>query len=273
MKRSGRFVLVSIFVHLCFPLSVQATTGLDAAISSLDAGIQLLEAHDPDARSSILRAAAQIEESITQNGYHTVGAYHALGNAYALSGDLGRAMLSYRRAELIDPRDPKIKDSIAYVQDQVRVSVEPSMPNRIRQALVSWRGLVSRGVLWAVGFSLYTCAWVLLIVSMLTSEPRRVRLLSVLFILVATVPIGALGYEWRYSHRAQSAVILWEEVNAMSGPDDAIYDAVYAEPLVAGVEGRVMEIREGWAQLRMLDATVCWVPQDAFELVRTNSGL
>lgn len=240
---------------------------LSTAIQELERGIELLEANDPEAQAVIELSTTRIESAINEHGYHSAAAYHALGNANTLIDDLGHAMLAYRRAELINPRDQRVRDSIEYVRDQVQISVEPSVTNRIRAALVSWRGIVPRGWIWAGGIMLFVGAWVVFTVGLGTGSPRRARTAGITLLLCSAFPFTALGYEWVYVHSRDAVVIVQDGVDGMSGPDDAIYDAVYAEPLRGGVEGLLLETRDGWGHLQLADGSECWVLTETFESV------
>ena len=47
--------------------------------------------------------AAQVYEDLINQGYRDTAVYYNLGNTYLESGDLGRAVLSYLRAEELSP--------------------------------------------------------------------------------------------------------------------------------------------------------------------------
>src|ERR1043166_1680077 len=42
-----------------------------------------------------------------------------LANAYFRAGDIGRAVLNYRRAELLAPRDPEVQANLSFARDTV----------------------------------------------------------------------------------------------------------------------------------------------------------
>ena len=56
--------------------------------------------------------AAQQYEALVDQGYYDAALYLNLGNAYFESGDLGRAILSYLRAQELSPRDSDIRDNL-----------------------------------------------------------------------------------------------------------------------------------------------------------------
>ncbi len=234
---------------------------------TLDTGIAHLEHHDADAKEIISRAAAQLESVMNREDLHTTGMYHALGNAYALLDNYGQAVLAYKRGLEIDPRDRKLKDSLDFVREQVHISVQPDTASRIHAVLLGWRGYVPRGLLWGVFVTLFVLGWVLLILRSALKTPRSVRTAGIWCIGIACVPFAMLGYEWKLTQGSEQIVMTQNNVIAMSGPDDSIYEPAYSEPLDAGVEGVLEETRDGWGFIRLIDGTECWVPQDSYQLV------
>ena len=57
-------------------------------------------------------AAAQIYQQMVDHGFEDSRLFHQLGNAYFKQGDTGRAVLNYRRAEQLAPRDADIEANL-----------------------------------------------------------------------------------------------------------------------------------------------------------------
>ncbi|MEZ6163155.1 MAG: tetratricopeptide repeat protein [Phycisphaerales bacterium] len=240
---------------------------LEESLAMLDTGIQQLETRDADAKETIARAASALSAVIEREDLHTPAAYHALGNAYALLDDYGHAVLAYRRGLEINPRDPRLRDSLDFARDQVQISVEPSPASRVRWALTAWRGFIPRIWLWSGFIALFVLAWALLIIRSATRGSRTLRTAAFWCFGLALLPVSALGYEWSINQGRDLIVITQPKVAAMSGPDDSVYDPVYSEPLDAGVEGVLLETREDWARIRLIDGSECWVPRTSYEMV------
>ena len=62
--------------------------------------------------------AVQHYEAVIGMGYRDPVVYYNLGNAYLESGDLGRAILNYLRAEELSPRDPDIFENLAVARSR-----------------------------------------------------------------------------------------------------------------------------------------------------------
>lgn len=245
----------------------EAFRDIDAALSKLNTGIELLEEQSPDALELIRESAADIRHAIDVHQIHTPDIYHALGNAHMLLGEQGHAVLAYKRGERIDPTDPRLKDSLSQARAQVKVRVEPSTTQRLTDLLMSWRGIVPRSLLWGGFLAMFTLAWLLLTARVAFAAPRWFTIFAIWLLVVGLVPIIALAAEWLLYMRADQVVLIQDSTIARSGPDDSIYEPVYTEPLSAGVEATLLETRDGWAHLELANATTCWVPLETFEPV------
>lgn len=267
----NRLTLLLICLFAFAPITrAQSDTNeptLEQSLAMLDTGIQQLEARDAGAKETIARAASALHAVIDRENLHTPAAYHALGNAYALLDDYGHAVLAYRRGLEINPRDPRLRDSLDFARDQVQISVEPSPASRVRWALTAWRGFVPRVWLWGGFVTLFILAWTLLIIRAATQGTSTLRTAALWCFSLSLLPVSALGYEWSINQGRDLIVITQPKVAAMSGPDDSVYDPVYSEPLDAGVEGVLLETRDEWARVRLIDGSECWVPRTSFELV------
>ena len=75
-------------------------------------------ANDLYERGSFVEAT-QIYQQLADEGYGDSIVFYNLGNAYYKSGDLGRAILNYLRAERLAPRDPDIQDNLQIARDGI----------------------------------------------------------------------------------------------------------------------------------------------------------
>ena len=60
---------------------------------------------------------------LIDNGYVNGHLYYNLGNAYFRSGQLGRAILNYKRAQLLIPRDADLNFNLRYALDQTQDAI------------------------------------------------------------------------------------------------------------------------------------------------------
>src|SRR5439155_19480136 len=99
-------------------------------------------------------AATAYEEALRAGPSAAV--QYNLGNALFKSGKIGRAILNYRRARYLDPRDPDINANLTFARNY-RVDKVPEAPSPLVRAVDESFHRLSRreaGLLAAMGFAL-----------------------------------------------------------------------------------------------------------------------
>jgi len=104
----GRLVPLLLLLCLLGPVPLLAT---DTA-SSFETANKLYE------QGKFIDAAASYQK-ILQMGRVSAALYFNLGNALFKSGQVGRAILNYRLAEQLDPRDPDIRANLQFARNSV----------------------------------------------------------------------------------------------------------------------------------------------------------
>jgi hypothetical protein len=264
-----KYLVLVFFVLSLFNFTVYADQTRDAverALARLDDSIVMLEENEPQAGDALRESAALLSLSIEQYSLETPGLYHALGNANLLSGDIGHAVLAYRRGEQLDPTNMQLRDSLAHARSLVAIDVGENTSSRLWSILLSWRGYISRGLLWGGFLVLSSLGWLALSSRALGFVSRSVRVAGIWMIVVSLIPVTMLGSEWFHYQGSSDAVVI-DPVLARTGPDDAIYDPAFVDELQPGVEARISVSRDGWTKLELTDGSACWVPQSSVERV------
>lgn len=217
------------------------------------------------------QAAAEAYEAIIAAGVRESSVYYNLGNAYFKQGDLGRAILSYRRAHALNPRDPDIVANLriarAQTVDQIEAATAGSIANFV-QVAEDWLTLHEAGILALV-------LWLLigLFALLAVLKPRWRRWTGVVMAVLALfLVIGLLSMASRYYRiqRYPPAVVVAEQVNVTSGPGNA--DQYLLEfTLHSGTEVLVLESRPDWRRVSLPGDLQGWVAAEAIEPVLTGS--
>ncbi len=266
-----RLFTAYFWLTICCMASVAAAgdlqTDLRNAYLKLDQGIRLLETDEAKAQPTLESSAAMIQAAMDDHQFESASAYHALGNAYMLSDQLGLAVLAYRKGQQLDPTLYELNDSLEQARSLVTLSTQPSLSNRIVSLLLIWRGYIPRSLMWSVSVTLFTLGWLSFSVYLLRPVPTRVRSLGVSFVVLSLIPASLLATEWIVHQGGSDCVLIKPDVLARSGPDDRIYDPVYSIPLAAGIEAVLISSKDTWSQLQLADGTQCWVPSASIALV------
>ncbi|GIK36773.1 MAG: hypothetical protein BroJett011_06060 [Chloroflexota bacterium] len=216
--------------------------------------------------------AASIYEAIIASGLHNSNVYYNLGNAYFKQEDLGRAILNYRRAQRLDPRDADTAAnlSIARAQtvDKLETVPESGLSNLVQLA-EEWLTL-SEALLLAL--LLWLLIGVLAVIALLKPAWRRWCGIG-MGVLAVFLLTGLVSMVNRYytEQNHPPAVIVAEQVDVTSGPGTSEQYLVEFT-LHSGAEVSLIESRSGWRRITLPGDLQGWVPAEAVERVSEKRG-
>jgi tetratricopeptide (TPR) repeat protein len=185
--------------------------------------------------------------------------YYNLGNAYYLAGDLGRAILYYRKAQVLAPRDRQVADNLRIAQAEAKVTIRPeqsetahSFGGRLVQLFSLFEGVAAS----------LTFRWLLVVsvvLAVFLGQGRRwlVRVsiaLAVLFYL----SVGATVYKAYVQESSREAVVLGGFATVRTKPDR---NGPTTEVLPEGTTIEIKFRRDGWCQVALGNGKVGWVEE------------
>lgn len=210
-------------------------------------------------------AAAVAYQALVAAGADDGALYYNLANAYYKSGDLGRALLNYRRAQLHLPRDPDVASNLSLARAQTKDSLDleaDGFAAWVARLLAGWLTLDETAVL-ALSLWLVVCA--LAVAAILWPRGRKgLKIALALVALGLVFSVFSLGLRLWDAQRGVPAVVLAESVDARSGPG---IDYLSEFALHAGAEIRVIETRAEWARIALPGQLQGWVPESSVETV------
>ena len=204
--------------------------------------------------------AARLYRQLVEEGWKSAPLYFNLANACFKEGDLGRAILNYRKARNLSPGDPEINKNLHYARDSIRddlAALRPGFYSRIKRSVVRFFPLRTWFILSTVLYTL-TVIWVIfsLLIRPLSKFLTPV-LKGLLPLVIISAVITALAYGY---YRAPRGIILSSEVTARYGPAEE--DAA-AFQLHEGSEVRIARRENGWIQVILPDGKTGWIPSDS----------
>ncbi len=206
--------------------------------------------------------AAAAYQAMVDAGADDGELYYNLGNAYYKSGDLGRAILNYRRAQLMLPRDSDVEANLELARDQTIDRLESggdSFVDTIRHLVVGWTTLNEAA---AITLGIWALLCMLVVAAILWPRGRRgIRYAIIVTVVLLLVGIISLGIRLSESHDDE-AVVVAESVDVNSGPSD---DYLTKFTLHSGAEIRVLEQRNKWARITLPGDLQGWMPSEAME--------
>ena len=272
MKRVVLIALISLIMIGLFAanqtllLANSSLTGIasseDAAETMAMAG-QLYEAGQ-------YSQAAQAYQQLVDQGFADSALFYNLGNAFFKQGDYGRAIVNYRRAQELAPRDTDIRANLALARaqtvDEVKAAENGGILNVAGQSLKSWFSLNEVAMV-TLGI------WILFVLMMIVTSAARAGsawrqsfqygLAAIAIVLIIGV-LGLAGVLY-VDHNQNEGVIVATEVDVTSGPGTQY---VTEFTLHDGAEVQMVEARGSWVRLALPGGDLeGWVLEPAVEPV------
>ena len=202
--------------------------------------VRALELFDKAKSSDDYRMCARELESITIDGFQNGAVYYNLGNAYFRAGDYGKAILNYRKAKPLRPRD-------SYLEANLQQALAKA-PGRLAELPAPWWSHV-----------LFWTDWL--------AFPQKVQLTALGFVLVAALSvIAVLVRRSRIHIMAGALLVLSSAVGGdvvLSNPAAIKRAAIIAETVARKGTGKDYEpafdqpLRDG-AEFTILSETAGW---------------
>jgi tetratricopeptide (TPR) repeat protein len=215
--------------------------------------------------------AVQAYEQLAGQGVVDSALFYNLGNAYFKQGDPGRAILTYRRAQNLAPRDPDIEANLALARAQAVDEFEPAgeagFPGRFGQMVRGWFTLNELAMAALAGWILFVFLLILFISARAGSAWRRaVRYALAAAAVVLVVGVLSLGSALHLEQNRSEGVVVAAEVDVTSGPG-AQYITEFT--LHSGAEVDLVEVRPNWVRLALPGGALeGWVPANTVAPVR-----
>ena len=190
----------------------------------------------------------------------TAAIYTDLGNAALGAGDVGAAVLAYRRALALDGADGRARRNLAWVRSRLPAELRPPSSSAT-ETLFFFHASWARARRLLVG----AFAFAVMILVLVPWGGVRRRALTPVAIgggLVWAAMTVSLVLEDR---RAADAVVM--QAMVLRTADSAVAPAARATPLPAGTELAVSERRGEWVRVRGTGALTGWLPAGAVEPV------
>ncbi len=195
-------------------------------------------------------------------------AYNA-GNTHLRLGDVGRAVLMYRRAAELMPGDRNVRRGLAYARGLRADRIDEPVSAGLVRVVLFWHYLLPTRTRAIAFLVLWGAVWAGVLLRMLVAGVRRQRWLrpaGAVCVLLAAVLAGSLAAEL-IAAATPPGVITAASAVARQG-DGHSYEPSFASALHGGTEFRLLEDRGEWWHIRLVDGRETWIVAGAAELIR-----
>jgi tetratricopeptide (TPR) repeat protein len=271
-------VLVSVasfaIVALAAPLALameraEVESAFGEAIAAFEAGNRLIATDEAAAQVEYEKATLRLEQIIREGGVENGKLYYNLGNVWFQRGDLGRAIVNYLRAEQYMPNNINLQQNLAYVRQQRKDAFEQTETRKVLNTLFFWHYDVPSGIRLRIFSMAFLAFWGFAAARLFYRHGAINGGLAVTGVL-AVLLFVSLTVEAR-SYRAHPVgVVIAQESVARKG-DGETYQPSFSEPLHAGTEFTVLEVRGDWLHASLPDERTCWLSRRDVALVSVDN--
>jgi len=268
-KKLTKILIVLFLISLIGPANAQMTKDQAYSLFSQanESFRQANSAKDSDQAERFYgKAILAFEKIIDEGQIKNARLYYNLGNAYFLKGDIGKAILNYRRAEKLDSSDTNIQKNLTFARSKRIDKVDIKTEKRILQTLFFWHydfAIKTKFLLTCIFFGI-----VCICVAGIIWFGRSASLVTpaIICAVLTVCLLSSFIVESRTKDSRICGVITAKEVIARQG-DGQNYSPSFKDQLHEGTEFDVLESRPGWLHIKLFDDSDGWIPQISAALI------
>jgi tetratricopeptide (TPR) repeat protein len=209
--------------------------------------------------------AIESYQRIIQSGFFNSKVYYNLGNAFFRNHKLGSAILNYRRAERLDPRDEDIKANLEYVKLFTLDKIQQENVNLLSvifKSILNWATMDE----WTILVSgIYFLGMILGIVLVFLDRLLRPLLIVLIILIILLILSGSLLYaKIRTEALIDRGVVIAEETDVRSGPG---HDYTLQFTAHEGLEFQIKDQQEGWYLIVLPNGVMGWLEKQTIEKI------
>ena len=225
-----------------------------------------LDRTDPEtARDYFSKSILHLERIVNEGGVENGKLYYNIGNAYFRLGEIGSAILSYKRAALYIPNNPNLKHNIEYARSRRVDKIEKQVRDKVLKTLFFLHYDIPFRTRFVVFSAVFALVWICASLTLFIGW-KSVRLVLIVSSIIGAVFLASLVAEGASYYRRPEGVIIAGEVVARKG-DAETYQPSFTEPLHSGTEFVLLTRRSDWWQVELENGAQCWIPSSSGELV------
>lgn len=219
------------------------------------------------------RQAAELYEAMLERGRHSAKLYYNLGNSWFKQGRMGRAILNYNRALLLDPTDEDTQYNLAMANVRIVDRID-TVPEFFLKTWLRELGLQLGTNTWAaLGLVFLGLTFGAVLLWLLG---RRLGLRKAGFYggicaaVLCFVCTFYAGFQRRRQLYGREAVVMNLMAPVKSAPGAGSKDIFV---LHEGTKVRMVDRLEGWTEIVLSDGNKGWIASSAIEAIVPSTPL
>ncbi|MFH1309602.1 MAG: SH3 domain-containing protein [Candidatus Omnitrophota bacterium] len=201
--------------------------------------------------------------NIISQGYASGDIYYNLAGAYFKKGNLGKAILNYKRAEFFMPRSADLNANYRFAKNNIKGKIVQDKGVWAWRPIRVYSSFFTINELTILCSVMYLAILVMFVITMMFPQTKKYRLWISVF-LVCGVLFTSLIIFHKTKDMKSLAVITSPTAEALFGPFES---ATKFFELKEGMMVRVINSKDDWLKVRRGDGKVGWVKKTQIEKV------
>ncbi len=248
-------------------LCVESAQEVKSLFSSAQANFELgLKQQGEQKRTLMIKSAGQFRSLIQDHLIDNGNLYYNMGNAYFEAGEIGKAILSYRRAEKLLPGFSDLQYNLRQARNRINLSYPVTgWWENIVKGLFFWHYMMKYELRRSLFLIVFSLGWFILMIMIF----KRHVFLRLGLILLISLNIGFGGsflVSYYQLHFVHSGVVVKDSTIARKGPGSG-YEPVYQKPLQGGTEFIINEKHENWWKVKLPTGDEAWIKTTDAEMI------
>jgi hypothetical protein len=236
----------------------QALTDFDEA--------QRVQEGRPELARRLFRSAAQRFRSLAASGVSNGRLEYNLGNCHLQAGEVGRAILHFRRAQRLIPGDGRLERNLAEARSRCVSNIPSTRGGNFLGSVLFWHYQASASTRARVAMVVYALFWAIAIVRNFVAR-RAVGYAAVGCAILAGCLAASVAVTHWSDRNTPEGVVTSMRVMVYKGPGRE-YQRQFTQPLQPGVEFTLRGWRGDWWRIELADGNSGWIERTRAELIR-----
>ena len=236
-------------------------------LSAFENNLSVVEQANEAYRTGDYTTALQQYKELLSEGYNSTDLHYNLGNTYYRLNQIGRAVLHFEKAALLQPRDKDILHNLEVIRKSLPDQLDDIPDFFVAQWWTEFRKLLSPAG-WGIVGLLMLWAGVAGLILWFRGNNRKNRkkgfIVGIILLILSILPF-ALGFSAaKNQKKSQRAVIMVEQINLKSAPDEVSEDIL---ELHEGTCLLILDEIGDWKKIRLSNGEEGWVETKVLEKI------
>lgn len=204
-------------------------------------------------------------EAILAEGKDGEAVYYNLGNSYYKDNQLGKAILNYERALLLNPGDENAMKNLQIAKHKVKGEIDPVPPFFLRAWWNSTRNALGANIWGIIALLLFWGAMAGLSLWQLGKDKDQKKkgfLAGVGLLLLTIIPLSLAWSAYQYQKNTNEGILIRTTASLKSG---AAEDSKEIRIIHEGTRLELMDQINIWHKVRLENGEIGWLDEKSFE--------